>query len=76
MAEEMPSQTPRGEIALLSAWEIEGLAQMVHDQIEDHQDGLPLRSMLRRIVRLAGLQTSALMDGNDDVDSIKARFQE
>lgn len=66
----------RQNLALFSAWEIEALAEIIHDQLADDEAGLPLRSMLRRIKRLAGVQMSAISDDRDPTESIRARFDE
>lgn len=66
----------RHRLALRSAWEIDGLAEMVHNQVPDDAEGLPLRAMLRRVRRLTSVQMSALDDSAESADSIKARFEE
>jgi hypothetical protein len=71
-------QSDRTYLALQSVWEIEALARMVLDELPD--DDLPkalvLRSMLRRVIRLACLQMDVVGDDHADVASLTARFGE
>lgn len=49
-------------LMLRSAWEIDGLAEIVHDQLQGllmGSEALPLQSILRRVRELAGVQMSA-----------------
>jgi hypothetical protein len=62
-------------LVLRAAWEVEGLVDLLHDQIAADSEGLPLRSMLRRIKRLASVQMSALSDV-EPLESLQGRFEE
>lgn len=68
-------QEVRRMLALEASWEIEGIAQLVHDQLDGSAEYLPLRSMLRRTKELSSVIMSALGDDGEPVKDIRERLE-
>jgi hypothetical protein len=66
----------RRGLACDAAGEVYSLAELVSEQIDMGGNGPALRSMLRRVMRLANIQLSALDDALESVGGIEARFHE
>ena len=71
----IPLASDRAELALQASWEIAGSAELVHAQLDTSADNLPLRSLLRRIKLLAGLQMDAIGDEQQTLQEIQERLE-
>lgn len=65
----------RAHLALSCSWEIESTAMLLRDQLDEDAGVMPLRTMLRRIARLAQAQMSLLDEPEIPLDEVKSTVE-
>lgn len=61
----------RAELALQASWEIESIANMVHDHIEGDVENLVYLTLMRRCKKLNSLIMSALGESETSVSQLQ-----
>ena len=73
----MDIPSDRAALALEASWEIESIAKMVHDQLDDGgAENLVYRTLMRRCKKLNSLIMSALGDPNMADGELKAILED